>query len=62
MRGEGSPVHGAWRCNGRFFPSCAELWRNALSDFRAAHCGQDDSAVRWAGGVENVKKLILQGT
>ena len=49
-----------WLLQGRSFPACAEGGGTALRGGRAAHAGQDDSAVRWAGSVENRKKLHLQ--
>ena len=48
-RGEGSPVNGSWLLQRRAFPSCAEGCGNALRGGRAAHGGQDDRVVRWAG-------------
>ena len=59
---EGSPMNGAWRLHRRSFPTCAEGCGNALIRLRAAHAGQDDRVVRWAGHVEKVKNLNLHGT
>ena len=52
----------SWLRQRRSFPSCAEACGTALRGGRVAHGGQDDSAVRWAGDVENVKQLHLQST
>ena len=55
-------MNGSWLLQRRSFPSCAGACGSALRGWRAAHGGQDDMAVRWAGDVENLKELHSQST
>ena len=52
----------SWLRQRRAFPACAEGGGTALRGGRAAHGGQDDRVVRWADGVEHVKKRTFQST
>ena len=41
----------SWLFHRRSFPACANGFRSVSQRSGVAHAGQDDSAVRWAGGV-----------